>query len=181
MSRRQLLVAGIVLAALGVILALGSGLSAAREKARRRVCASTLKSMGVAIHIYAHDNKDRFPASFGMLFPKYVQDGHLFLCPTAERAHVITMDDLPVGTTDASALLTDDYTEYEYVPGLDATLPGTVVLVYERPSNHGGDGSNVLFLDGTVEWLTPAELDERLTTTYGVMRKQGIPVPSTAR
>ena len=32
--------------------------------------------------------------------------------------------------------------------------PATTVVLYEPMSNHGGDGMNVLFLDGHVEFLT---------------------------
>ena len=36
-------------------------LSLAKEKARRALCQSALRQLGLALHMYADDNNDRFP------------------------------------------------------------------------------------------------------------------------
>jgi len=67
----------------------------ARERARRSLCMSNLKQIGLACQMYALDYNERFPIyhspntgvgtgqSFGLLIPRYVKNTSLFLCPSA--------------------------------------------------------------------------------------------------
>jgi len=53
-----LVVIGIIVLLIAILL---PALKAARERANRIKCASNLRQMGIALRIYAHDNKGHFP------------------------------------------------------------------------------------------------------------------------
>ncbi|MDY6913784.1 MAG: prepilin-type N-terminal cleavage/methylation domain-containing protein [Planctomycetota bacterium] len=76
-------------------------LSRAKELARRVVCASNLKQLGLALNIYAQDYQDNLPdvsnpafqrpypyslwtwaTNETSFYPKYVSDVHIFYCPS---------------------------------------------------------------------------------------------------
>ncbi|MCM8805012.1 MAG: DUF1559 domain-containing protein [Candidatus Omnitrophica bacterium] len=74
-------------------------LARAREQARRGVCISNLKQIGLGIHMYAQDFDENFPMydfngggqisecgagqSLSLLIPKYVKDTGVFVCPSS--------------------------------------------------------------------------------------------------
>lgn len=105
-------------------------LARAREEARKAVCASNLKQMGLAMAIYANDHEDKFPPALTDLMPDYLTDEGLFHCPTD----------------------TSKEPSYLYVPGLSVTDEPTLMLVIERAGIHAR-GRNVLFVDGHVAWM----------------------------
>jgi len=70
-------------------------LARAREQARRSVCISNLKQIGLALKMYAQDYKEYYPASqvptadepssitpLSLLYPQYVSTGKTFICPS---------------------------------------------------------------------------------------------------
>jgi len=56
-----LVVIGIIVLLIAILL---PTLKAARERANRIKCASNLRQIGIALRIYAHDNKGHFPRTF---------------------------------------------------------------------------------------------------------------------
>lgn len=62
-------------------------------------------------------------------------------------------------------------------PGLKmsaADRPSEVIIVYEKPENYDGEGTNALFLDGHVEFIHSFMFDEKLERTMAFLREQGI-------
>ncbi|OQB72175.1 MAG: Type II secretion system protein G precursor [candidate division TA06 bacterium ADurb.Bin131] len=73
-------------------------LARAREQARRSVCISNLKQIGLALKMYAQDYKEYYPKSsaldattgdepssivpLSLLYPQYVSTGKTFICPS---------------------------------------------------------------------------------------------------
>jgi len=69
-------------------------LSRAREQARRGVCISNLKQIGVSLHMYAQDFDEKFPVDsnaagvsmtiscLSLLIPDYTKDLKVFKCPS---------------------------------------------------------------------------------------------------
>ena len=118
-------------------------LSRAREQSKRLVCAANMKGIGTSMTIYAHD--------FGKVptFEALVASGELsekyFLCPSSD------------------ALIGDLHACYELIPDANR-LAGQInaVWMYEKPENHGGEGGNVLFTDGHVEFIRGLDRIEEL-------------------
>ena len=44
-----------------------------------------------------------------------------------------------------------------------------VVILYERPENHGNKGTNVAFLDGHVEWMDMAKFQDAMEKTQKIL------------
>ena len=117
-------------------------LSRARELAKRAVSGANLSVIGQVIHIYANEHDDEFPPSLDVLIEE----------------SMITEKQL------ISPRLDDDEESYVYIAGQNEDSDPRNVLAYERMLD--GEGTNVLFVDGHVEWLRPDDFAQRLTDTY---------------
>jgi len=120
LSAASVAVTGIGAAA--VIPALGR----ARSRARRTVCTSNLKQVGLALQLYAGDNGGSYPATLGALLPDYLNDPSILRCPESGTA-------------------------YSYVSGLKQSDRASVIVAFDAPGNHG-NGANVLRVGGSVSW-----------------------------
>jgi hypothetical protein len=139
-EKRGALLFSLLLAALLIIpLAAGAcGLVVVRNIARsnrprRPYCRNNLRQVGLACHMYADDNDERFPQSVSQLFPDYLDNVRVLHCPSARSRNV-------------------PGPHYVYVPGLRSASPPEYVLAYENAGNHPGEGFTVLFVDAHVEW-----------------------------
>jgi len=94
-------------------------LSRAREQARRSVCTSNLKQIGLALKLYAQDYKDYYPAStyvvsstaadepsaitpLSLLYPNYISSVKSFICPSDlghKTADALVYNDAPLKDT----------------------------------------------------------------------------------
>ena len=151
-------IAGIVVSAVVLVLLpiqaamLLPALSRAREQARRAVCMSNLKQVGLGCHMWALDHDDQFPPSLKDPHPDYVSL-NVFVCPSTEDE-----------VTGAEEI--DEKGSYIYVSGLNADSPADAVLLYDRKENHNGEGRNVLFVDGHVEWMSEEEFRKKGTGSF---------------
>jgi prepilin-type processing-associated H-X9-DG protein len=110
-------------------------LNQAREKARDANCASNLKQIGLACHMYADKHGGKFPDSLDQLVGEYLPSEKILHCPSAPNQTAIS---------------------YGYCQGY---TPKNVyrILAFDVDSNHRGGSRNVLFCDGHVEWMTDAK------------------------
>lgn len=117
-------------------------LSRARELSKRLVCGANLKGIGLVVQAYSGD----WPGSSGTLtIDRLVQQGAITpqqtICPSS---------DLGLGN-------------YVLVsPRPDRSAGDRGIVAYEPKSNHGGEGGNVAYADGHVEFLRGASYDEAI-------------------
>jgi prepilin-type processing-associated H-X9-DG protein len=125
--------------------------SCSPEPAWRIKCASNLKQIGLSLQIYAGEHSGQYPASFQELLPAADITTEVFVCP-------LSTDTRAFGPTTLETLQVfgePGHNSYVYAgAGLtSATITPSHVLAYENLSNHGGDGMNVVYGDGSVEWV----------------------------
>ncbi len=152
--RKGLAIAGTSLGIIAEFLILGTLLLPSgghpRETANRIMCASNLKQIGLAMQLYANENKGLYPPRLEDLLLTQDMTAELFTCPT-------TNDTPAPGTTpqqQAANLSKGGHSSFIYLGnGKNSNTNAKVVLAYEPLSNHNNQGMNVLFADGYVEFL----------------------------
>lgn len=117
-----LVVVGITAALVGLTLPC---LGRAKELARRTVCATNLRNLGLALHTYALANGGWFPAEemcgnpqrslVEGLYPQYVGDRGVFYCPSADQVEPYAQSHEYGGPGGDSIINTDDNWQRRYV------------------------------------------------------------------
>jgi prepilin-type N-terminal cleavage/methylation domain-containing protein len=174
----------VVIAIIGILAGLLTpALAGAREKARRTNCANNLKQIVLFLKMYANDSQESYPsANLSELFGKYIKPGDLavFYCPSATWVN-------KNATTNA---FTDANCAYGYALGCSESSAAQTPVVWDKNGqaaqdgkvsetawggNHGGEGGNIGFVGGQVQWYnaggsaTNAANMAYLTTTMGLV------------
>jgi len=126
-------------------------LNRARETANRVKCASNLRQIGQAILLYSNDNHGQYPPDLGTLVKTEDITASVFVCPDTNNRPP------PGMTPDQAADWINHNSDYVYVgAGMKQGERPSTIVCYEKDKNHGGDGMNILFGDGHVEfWRLP--------------------------
>ena len=117
--------------------ALAPVLSRSRAEARKAVCKSNLKQIGLTLAMYANDY-DHFPQTLDQLIPDYLPEEGVLHCPSD-------------GDKPMMGYIYRDRARGKKIDEIDA--PERYPVVYDTPGNHTG-GRNVVFADGHVEWMS---------------------------
>ena len=118
-------------------------LSVARETAKQAVCAANLRDVEVALRSYVEEYGQEPPDLTGLVGESRLYPARLY-CPGVELSP-------PVSQAPT----------YIWIRGADCADADNVVL-YEPLQNHGGEGGNVLFCDGHVEFVLEADWQQTL-------------------
>jgi competence protein ComGC len=128
-------------------------LCGSREQANRIKCASNMRMIFFALDDYAKKHDGLLPPALDALLTSEDITADTFVCPSG------TVDRAPGATAKAqAAALGQDpaqYCSYVFVAGglkLDEAAQPPRVLLYEPLSDHK-DGMDVLYSDGTVEYV----------------------------
>ena len=144
---------------LAIILVLPM-LGSPKERAQRIKCASTLRQIGQDIALYQNDH-GVWPQSLAQIMMGGDLSAELFVCPSsgATPAGGATVQEA------AKALANPKHCSFVYFPPLPGAgdLSPDAILVVERMVNHEGEGMNVLFADGHVEWCWRPEAQRILS------------------
>ncbi len=141
-------IAGIVTGAISLLMVLPlmiaillPSLSRARELAKRSVCSANLRSVEISLQIYVEEHGQE-PPNLSVLVDNGRIDPGTLNCPSIDPAISQTLP-------------------YIWIRGADCADADNVVL-YEPLQNHRGEGGNVLFCDGHVEFVSQADWEQVL-------------------
>lgn len=98
-------------------------------------CSNNIRTMSLALHMYAADHGDAFPAALNELYPDYIKEQKIFDCPAAR------------------AKAAPGALDYEYVPGLTEASSPSEIIICDKALNHGKRGRNIVRVNGLVEWV----------------------------
>jgi prepilin-type processing-associated H-X9-DG protein len=134
-------------------------LNRARETANRVKCASNLRIIGQAMLLYSNDHKGQYPPDLGTLLRTQEITIDVFVCPSGDNQ---VPPQVRNGGIDQMVQWVNANGDYVYLgAGKNNQSPADEPLVYEKPHDHGGDGMNLLYGDGHVEFQTmPGAVEE---------------------
>jgi prepilin-type processing-associated H-X9-DG protein len=145
----------VLLPALMIALLLGGWkcLETFRANMTRDGCANNLHQIGLAMLLYANAHGGEYPDSLTTIARETDLNPVVYVCPLTDAKQ-------PPGPT--SRAVADQLTDGHHLShvyaarGLKSDVSENTVLAFEPLANHG-DGMNVLFGDGRVEFVQPAE------------------------
>ena len=119
----------------------------ARGQAKRVVSMSSLSGIGKGCILYSCEHDDQFPPDLVKLVEESLVPAEMLMSPTSGRKVRLDSAGKPIGPFD-----------YVYLgAGLTAEADGGLILAYERPEINKFEGTNVLYADSHVAWVSMEE------------------------
>jgi len=131
-----------------------------REGANRVKCGSNLRQVGQAIVTYANDHGGQYPPSLAVLLSAQDISAELIICPSSNdetaRANSTAEITAQIAAAEAKSPGHKPCVSYLYVGQrlTHKTATATTVVAYEPLENHNSLGTNVLFGDGHVDFVS---------------------------
>ena len=151
---------GVAMAAPALLASIGMpAMTRAREQANRVKSASNLRQIGLGMMLYANENRGRYPGDLGTLI---TMDVHpiVFVSPLSGKA---VPPNILNGNVEQKKAWVNQNADYVYLGGTaKSSDPADVIVAYEKPEVTHGQGTNVLFADGRVEWMQVPVAMERV-------------------
>lgn len=144
------------LISLGLIVPTFFGGCREGEMARRANCRNNPRQFVLFMKWYAGDHDGKYPITFNDAFPDYVYKGDLGIFVCRSSGHQV-----------GSSTNIHEWTNYAYVSGLTDKDPENCVVMFCPPENHKGEGANVAFNSGTVQWY-PCKSNKGSTGQYSL-------------
>jgi len=141
---------GAIAGGIGVAVAMPA-LAKAKKAAQRTVSASNLKGIGNACQVYAFDYEGNFPPDLETLIKE--------------------VDVSPKTLQSKSKPKDFDGPSFIYISGQNEKGNPANILAYENPA-FLKEGTNVLFVDGHVEFIKPKSFKTALEETYSRLGKE---------
>jgi prepilin-type processing-associated H-X9-DG protein len=133
-----------------------------------------MRALGQAIQMYANNNHGKLPDDLAALRNEEDISPAVFVCPSSS--------DQPASGPTTRAVREDfakpGHVSYLYLGGglsIAIFQDRDIVLMYEPLSNHGGSGMNVLFGDGSVEWVQGPGAQKILAQVTSAQRPVKLP------
>jgi prepilin-type processing-associated H-X9-DG protein len=106
-------------------------------------CLNNLKQIGTCLRLYTVDHDGKWPATLREMYPEYITDFHVVLCPSLD-------------TKSGAAEDMNQWSDYTYTPFDGIGDPAKVIVCSDKQAIHIKDSNrlgsrNVLFADGHVE------------------------------
>jgi prepilin-type processing-associated H-X9-DG protein len=138
-------------AAISVML---PALSKAREQASRVKSSSNLRQIGLAAMIYANENNGKFPPDFSTMIAKEDLMPQVFVNPSSANSAV------PPADKAQWPAWVEEHSDYVWLGKGKTTAAGPdSILAYEKMDG-AGEGINILFGDGHVEFKLMFEAEQ---------------------
>jgi len=135
----------------------GPSLAKARENAQRMACVSYLKQVGLATMIHADEHQGQLPPDLETLIAGAKLPEKCLICPC-------------LGTKDSYA-----YRGAGLTTKLQPQMTPQMILAHDRSANHKGQGRNVVFLDGHVEWVREERFQQLIQEDNQARVKASLP------
>ena len=131
------------------------------EKIKSVTCPDNLRQIGLALHMYSGDHGEQFPDDLTALQP-YLNTISPFICPK----------DAEKGLKPFPWELVNEQSSYFYVASLKESAGLDRVHMFKLPEELNGDGGNILFSGGYVQWCPVAGPTN--DSFWGLLAQNGI-------
>ena len=153
--KKTLLLAAALVSACIMAFALRHIWETGRHSTRQTLCVHNLKFFAITLNAYANTHDGRFPDRLSQLWPEYLTELEIFICPELQAVYQRERGVPHPFAGDPDPDTIEALSSYAYVPGHITTDAADVVIVYEKVDNHLGKGRSLLYLDGHGAWEPP--------------------------
>ena len=177
----------VVIAIIGILAGmLLPAIAQARERARRTTCMNNLNQLGKGMKLFSMDNSEQYPTNLTGL-ANYGMTYKIFVCPSdPARASYLAQNPTYSENWSMATKFVKEANSYHYIHkynsgagelSMSESASPSYMLVTDKHGavatissgagqwggNHKGEGGNILYVDGSVQWVNGSELKDQYT------------------